>query len=401
MTEPATDASAPGGSPVRWGAFALVCVAYLATTTGEALLAPIYPIAAPELGMDLDDAGSAFALLAASIAVANLVAGVALRWIASNHVLAVAVLTTAVGGLVAATADSGTGFLAAQVVLGAGAGLLYPAAIIAVGTFAGGRRRGFAMGVFGVFFSGGLTLAAALAALGTRLDWRVSFVVGSALALIAAVSVVPIADAPRTERALGTLSGLRAVLGAPTLVGGVGGISQYATVAFLPVFAVTVWGVADATAAIVLAAGRVLSVPAKLITGALADRIGPHGAARLTGLALAGAGAVWALSPAVPIGAVGAIVFTAAVSGLFPLANVLAFERVGRHGTALGAFRSVQIGAGAAAGYVIGRAAESIGLRVTVATVTVLPLVLVALGRRRPSGTADAPSGLTAAGSDR
>ena len=372
-----------GGASPRWVAFALVCVAYLATTTGESLLAPIYPIAAPELAMDLAGAGAAFAVLAFSIAVANLVCGLLLRWFVANRVMAGALLVSASGGLVASTSHAAWQFLAAQVLVGAGAGLLYPAAIMSVGTFAGPARRGFAMGVFGVFFSGGLTLAAGLAALGSHLDWRISFVAGSGLALFAAVGVWPIADAPRSDTSGSLFHGIREVLGVPTIVGVVGGISQYAIVSFFPVFAVTVWGMTDARAAAFLAVGRVLSIPAKLVSGALADRSGPVQAARMSGIALAAAGAVWALVPSVPLATAGAIAFTAGVSGLFPLANVLAFDRVGRRGGALGAFRSLQLAAGAVAGFVIGHVAEWAGLRPTVAIVTLLPLVLVTL-RRQP-----------------
>jgi MFS family permease len=375
------DDAGGGAASARWVAFTLVCVAYLATTTGESLLAPIYPVVAPELGMDLGGAGTAFFVLAFSIAMANLACGVLLRRLAANHMIAIALLTSAVGGAVAATAKTSGQFLGAQVLLGWGAGLLYPAAIMTVGTFAGPRRRGFAMGIFGVFFSGGLTLAAGLAALGSRVDWRWSFAIGTALAVVAIVAVWPIKDSPRSESTGGLFDGLRTVLGVPTAVGVVGGISQYATVSFFPVFAVTVWQLSDARAAALLAVGRVLSVPAKLISGALADRSGPAQAARLSGLALAAAGAVWALVPFVPVAVAGGVAFTAGVSGLFPLANVLAFERVGRRGGALGAFRSLQLAAGAVAGFLVGRTAEWIGLRPTVAAVTMIPLFLIAIPR--------------------
>ncbi len=365
----------------RWLAFLAVCVAYLATTTGESLLAPIYPVAAPELDLDLTGAGVAFFTLAFSIAVANIVSGVLLRSMAANQVLALALVAAAGGGVMAATAQGSIRFLGAQVLLGAGAGLLYPAAIMSVGVFAGDNRRGFAMAVFGVFFSGGLTLAAVLATVGSNVDWRLSFFVGSVLAVVAALGVWPIAGSPRSEQHGPLFAGLRAVLGAPTAVGVVGGISQYATVSFFPVFAVTVWELTESRAALALAVGRVLSIPAKLISGALADKAGPIQAARANGLLLAAVGALWALSPNVPLAVAGGVAFTAVVSGLFPLANLLAFERVGRKGGALGAFRSLQLGAGAVAGFVIGLVAEATGLRPTVAVVSLLPLVLVALRR--------------------
>lgn len=376
----------PDPTSPRWIAFGLVCIAYLATTTGESLLAPIYPVAADELGLDLAAAGTGFAILAFSIATANLVSGVLLRVLPANRVIVIALLAGAVGGGAASASATAWQFLAAQVLLGAGAGLLYPAAIMSIGTFAGPERRGVAMGVFGVFFSAGLTLAAGLAALGTRLDWRISFGIGAALALVAAVVTWPIADAPRSEG--GSLfAGLGDVLGVPTAVGVIGGISQYATVSFFPVFAVTVWGVSDARAALFLAVGRIASIPAKLLSGHLADRRGPVAAARASGVALGLLGVGWALVPELAIAAACGIGFTAGVSGLFPLANLLAFDRVGRRGGALGAFRSLQLAAGALAGFVLGGAGDAIGLRPTVAVVSVLPFALLALPTDRARST--------------
>ncbi len=367
------------GGPI-WVPFLLVCLAYLATTTGESLLAPIYPVAADDLGLDLTRAGLSFAVLASAIAVCNVVGGLLLRRWATPRVLAAALATTSLGGLVAATSGEPRQFLVAQVLLGAGAGLLYPGAVMSVGTFAGRNRRGFAMGLFGVMFSAGLVLAACLSALGTQSDWRWSFGIGAVFAAIAAIAVLFISGAPRAATGGSAFVGLAAVLGAPTIVGVVGGISQYATVSFLPVFAVDVWDMSEAAAAGVLAVGRVMSVPAKLVSGALADRRGPIHTARCVGVVLAVAGLAWALCPTLWIGVVAAVVFTAEVSALFPLANLLAFERAGARAPALGVFRSLQLAAGAVAGFTVGAAADIAGLRPTIAVVSAVPLCLV-LGR--------------------
>jgi predicted MFS family arabinose efflux permease len=370
---------------MRWVAFLLVCAAYLAVTAGESILSPIYPLVADDLDLDLAQAGLAFAVLAVSIAIFNIVGGLLLRRLATNRVLTLALLTTAVGSAIASTADGRPAFYVAQVFLGAGAGGLYAGGVMAVGVLAGPERRGRAMAVFGVFFSGGLVLAAGLAALGTQLSWRWTYGIAALLAALAAMAMAGLTDMPRAATAGPLFSGLRAVLGTPTLVGVVAGVSQYATVSFLPVFAVDVWDLSEAGAAGLLAIGRVLSVPAKLVSGAAADRIGPTRTGRLTGIVLAGAGLVWALAPTVWIAAAAAVVFTAEVSALFPLANLLAFERVGTRTPALGAFRSLQLGSAALAGVVIGAAAEAAGLRPTVAVVGALPVVLVASSSRTVS----------------
>ena len=79
----------------------------------------------------------------------------------------------------------------------------------------------------------------------------------------------------------------RAVLGLPTIVGTVGAVLQYGVLAFLATFAVDEWGLSAARAAAVLAVGRIVSIVAKIVGGASADRIGAtrqrraHGAAAL------------------------------------------------------------------------------------------------------------------------
>lgn len=366
-----------GEHTTRWFAFIAVCIGYLATTTGESLLSPVFPIAASEVGLDPDHAGFAFAALAGAIAAANLVSGVMLRYVSANVMLAAAVIVAAAGDMIVSFSHGAVSFLTGQALIGVSAGLLYPAAIMSVGVFAGPNRRGLAMGIFGVFFSGGLALAAGLVALDRYIDWRASFLVATTLAVIALFGVAPLHDAPMSHRDTTVFAGLNKVLGTPSAVGVVGGVSQYATVSFLPLFAVAIWDFSASAGATALLLGRILSVPAKLISGSIADRRGAEFAARLMGVVLCATGMLWALSPITALGVGGAVVFAALVSGLFPLANLLAFNRVGRQGGALGAFRSLQLGAGALAGLIVGAASDRVGLRTTVALATVLPLVLV------------------------
>jgi len=366
----------------RWLAFIAVCVAYLATTTGEALLAPVFPIASQDLGINTASAGVLFATLAIGIAGANIVGGLILRWWTADRVIAIALVMSAFGAGLAGISNSFTAFVLSQLALGAGAGLLYPAAIMSVGHFAGPNRRGLAMGLFGVFFSAGLTLAAAFTMIGAKLDWRWSFAFSGVLSLVSISGMIRLGNAPHSERDGPIFSGLRPVLGLPTAVGITGGISQYATVSFLPVFAVTTWGLTESAAAAILAGGRVASVPAKLATGWLTDRIGTLNAARLTGLLLGISGLIWSLSPSLTPAIIAAIVFTATVSGLFPIANTLAFERAGRKGASLGLFRSAQIAAGALVGLTIGAVAAAVGLRPTIAVIGAVPLALIAVHER-------------------
>ena len=64
-------------APDRVG-FAAVTGGYLATTTAEWILPPLFPLLAVELGLGTGDAGLMFAVLSGSVAVGGLVGGYAL-----------------------------------------------------------------------------------------------------------------------------------------------------------------------------------------------------------------------------------------------------------------------------------------------------------------------------------
>jgi len=61
---------------------------------------------------------------------------------------------------------------------------------------------------------------------------------------------------------------------------------------------------------------------------------------------------------------------------------VLAFDSFGAEGMLLGAFRSAQIGLGAATSAAIGGASSLVGLRPTLVVAALVPLLLVSLGVR-------------------
>jgi DHA1 family inner membrane transport protein len=365
--------------------FTTATVGYLAVTTGESLLAPLLPLLRGELGLDLRGAGLALGLVSAAIAVGNLGGGALLARRGARQGTVVGLAVAAVGGVVAAASQGPTSFLLGQALLGLGSGVFFAAGLRAVGVL-GGSRRGLAMGLFGVAFSGGLALAALLAALAGVWGWRTSFaavaVLALATALAAALAPLPGPPPPAGGGASGLGAVLRRLLASPLLVGGVASASQYGTVGFLPSFAVTAWGLSPATAALLLGAARLLSVPAKLVSGNAADQAGSYRIARRLGLLLAVLGACWTLAP-VPVAPLAAVVFAAFVSGLGPVANVLAFERYGGSGMLLGAFRSAQIALAAAAGAGIGAASAAFGLRPVLAAAALVPLVLLPLGRRR------------------
>jgi predicted MFS family arabinose efflux permease len=366
-----------------WLPFGLVCVAYLAVTVGEQVLSPVFPTASDDLGLSESSGGVAFGVLAGAIAVGNLIGGGLLHRVGAGRLITIAAVASTIGSVVAACAPGFQVLVVAQVFLGLGAGFFFPAGLQAVAAFAGPARKGFAMGIYGVAFSGGLTLAALLGALGASRGWRMSFWFAAALSAAAAVTSAAL-RVPRSERNVSRVR-FRTVLGLPTAVGSVGAICQYGAIPFLTTFAVAEWDLSAASAAAVLAVGRVISIVAKLVSGASADRVGPRASARSTGLVLAATGVAWLFLPGGLVTYALAAVFAGTVSSLFPVANLLALEQFGQNGTALGLYRSVQIGIGAAAGALIGLLGEQWDLRPVLAAAVVSPLALLWLCREQPA----------------
>ncbi|MEZ5219573.1 MAG: MFS transporter [Ilumatobacteraceae bacterium] len=373
MTEPFRN---PEPAP-QWGAFALVCLAYLAVTVGEQTLSPVFPSTSDALGLSEAKGGVAFGVLALSIAAFNLVGGRLLRAVGPTRAIKVAAAVTAVGSVAAASSPGFTTLVGAQILLGAGAGLFFPAGLQSVAILAGPGRKGLAMGIYGVAFSGGLTIAALLGSLGAASGWRWSFWAAAVLAAGAVVASGAIQMPP--ARILGPPSKVvwRDVAGLPTVVGSVGAVCQYGAIPFLTTFAVATWGMTAGGAAAMLAVGRVVSIGAKMLAGAGADRAGARASARVTGILLAITGLGWVLLPGSWLTYALAAIFSGTVSSIFPVANLLAIERFGQNGSAIGAYRSAQIGIGAATGVVIGVAGEMIGLRPMLAIACVSPISLL------------------------
>jgi DHA1 family chloramphenicol resistance protein-like MFS transporter len=375
----------------RWGAFALVCLAYLGVTVGEQALSPVMPEVAAEFGVSESQSGIAFGLLALSIAVTNLIGGAVLGRFGARALMLAGLAATTAGALVAAMAGSFAVVVAAQLLLGAGAGLYFPAGLQAVPAVSGAGRRGFAMGMYGVAFSAGLTIAALLGALGATSGWRVAFWCAAGLAAAAFAATWGVRLGPPSGAPISLRFPARAVAGLPTMIGAVGAICQYGAIPFLTTFAVDEWGLRAAQAAALLAAGRVLSILAKVMSGSNADRRGPIASARATGLVVGATGVAWVLLPAGWPAYACAIVFAGAVSSFFPVANVVAVDYFGAHGPALGAYRSAQIGIGAAAGWLIGRVGETVGLRATLLVAVATPFLLVVFLRSSSRDRTDQP----------
>jgi predicted MFS family arabinose efflux permease len=385
---PAPSSSGTGAAiRPRWAAISLLCLAYFVTTTGEQMLSPLFPTVADDLGLTVTQGGIAFAVLTGSIAVTNLAGGAALRHHAPVALVRAASVAGLAGCVVNALSNGFATLLVGQALIGVGAGLFFPAGLQGVGIAAGPARRGFAMGIYGVAFSLGLTAAAVLGAIGAGIGWRTPFWIAAALFLGAGLTSGLTQLGPRSESSDRSVP-FRSVLSLPTYVGIVLAVLQYGAIPFLTTYAVTRWGISAAAAASVLIVGRLLSIVAKIIGGASADRIGAKASARRTAWVLIATGLAWVVLPGHIATYAIAAVFAGTVSSLGPVANILAVERFGQNGMALGMYRSVQIALGAAASAVVGVAAGLVGLRPTLAVAALVPLALIWLCREDGSAPA-------------
>jgi DHA1 family purine ribonucleoside efflux pump-like MFS transporter len=369
-------------APHRAG-FAAVTGGYLATTTAEWVLAPLFPLLALELGLGTGDAGLMFAVLSGSVAVGGLAGGFLVVRIGPRAGVLLALGLVAAGGLASAAATAQGPLLVGQAILGLGSGAFFAPGLRTAAELAGTRRRGLAIGIFGVAFSGGVALAGLLAALGELWGWRASFVAAAVLAVLTATWCLVVGLPLRLPASPpgGRPLGLRSAV-APVAVGGVAAACQYGTVAFLPLFAVYAWDFSPGTAALVITLSRILSVPAKLLSGNAADRDSSLRIARRLGVGLALLGACWTVAPWPELAVSAAVVFGAFVAALGPVANILALDAFEGRAQLLGAFRSAQIGLGAATSALIGVGAALFDLQSTLVVAAVaVPSSLLLLGR--------------------
>ena len=256
----------PADVRVRWGSFAFVCLAYLVATTGEQLLSPLFPTAAADLGLGVGQGGIVFGVLTGSIAVFNLVGGVLLRRMSPGTMIrASAALIGVAGSVTTATTHS---FVHAHRRPGGARRQRRP---VLPGRPAGGRAarpgprsKGFAMGIYGVAFSGGLTLAAVLGAVGSSHDWRIAVLGRGRPGRACCRSAAP--DMPGPKPIRGSHSGSRSARSwrCRPRSARVLAVCQYGAIPFLTTFAVDRWGLSAASAATVLIVGRVISIVAKV-----------------------------------------------------------------------------------------------------------------------------------------
>lgn len=367
-------------------AFSIVMATYIAVTLGESLLAPVLPIFTEELGLGTASSARLLGIVSVSAGVGNLAGGWSLSTFSARLTAFSAAVLSMIGCILAAAAGSEMVFLVAQATCGFAAGLFYAAGVFSIGVLAKPGRRGQAMGRYGISYSLGLAVAAgSIAVFGTS-SWRAVYVGSAVLAAMVALALVkinlPDAEAIRWR----DLRGVAGLLGAPVFLGGIAALAQFGLAAYIPTFAVDSWSMSASAAALVLFAGRILSVPMKAVGGWMVDRFGTYESARMVGLTMVGIGLVWVLSPIVIIGVVASVALAGAVAAMFPMANVLAVERFGDLGGLLGVFRAIQMIVAGVSAWIIGLAADKVGMTTALVAGTLVLLSVVFL---RPAPSAE------------
>ena len=320
-----------------------VCGAYFAATVGEQLLSPLFPTAADDLGLSEGQGGIAFGVLALAIAVFNMVSGVGAAAVVGDHRDPVQHGRRPAAGAVVgrdgrrlrqrARRPGAAGRRRRAVLPGrpASRGIVRRArhARLRDGHL---RRR---------VQPRAHRRRAARRARGRRRDGACRS--GSPPGSPCAALRRHVADDDRATgaRRAGWSLPWRAVLGLPTVVGTVGAILQYGVIPFLTTFAVDEWE---------LSAGRggdrAHRRPAALDRGQDRRRRQrrphrrqgerpPHRACCSRRPAW-----LWVLAPGRHRHLSHRGLFAGTVSSLGPVANVLAVERFGQNGMALGTYRS-------------------------------------------------------------
>jgi NNP family nitrate/nitrite transporter-like MFS transporter len=333
----------------RRAAFAYLFTVYLLCSLSETLVSPLFPLLRNDLDLVAAQQATLLAAMAGGVAVFNVIGGALATSRPDRDLVRVGAGTLGTGLIVSSLAGSYVVLLVGQALVGAAFGLFYPSGLASVARLYE-ATRGRAIANYGLAYSLGLALAAVSGNVGER-GWRYVFVVTGAMAL----GLVPHAprwvEAEPDEGTHSLLSQLRTYArhrdyrysGLTTFAGLV---IHYVVIGFAPVLFVD-RGVHLGLVTGLIAAGRLGSVPGKILGGALFDRYGGLWTVRLIMLSAVALGVpmlllrpgagVWLLAPFVTVSA-----------SVFPIANALLVAALPpRSAWGIGTFRSVVLGASA------------------------------------------------------
>jgi fucose permease len=117
----------------------------------------------------------------------------------------------------------------------------------------------------------------------------------------------------------------------------------------------------------------------KVVVGWAVDRWGQGRTLTVLAVLLVTTGLWWTILPGIVLSGWAVVVYVAAMSGLFPIANMFAVRGASDDGRIIGAYRFLQMAVGAISTSAIGAAATVVGLRTVLIALAVLPLSLLVM----------------------
>ena len=353
MSEPATSAAggtgdSESGLTARWVTFGYLFTLYFILGGAETMMSPLFPLVEPDLNITESNLAAILASVSAGIATFNILGGISSRWLTDRSMVRASAMALAAGMALSAVAQTFWVLLIGQTLLGVAFGIYFPPGLASVARLYRGAE-GKAIAVWGQAYSFGLAAAALSVFAGE--GWRWVFVGCAVPPLLAIVYVPRWVEADRNSAPVPWLAQLvqnaRKRTYRLAFWASFGGVSMhFVVIGFSPVFfdsrGVNLWLVG-----VLLAAGRMLSAPVKLVGGALYDRRGGPWTARMMMVSTAALGLPMLLLPA-EAGVWLLVPFVGMAVSVLPVANAMLVAALPpQSGWGIGTFRAALLGSAA------------------------------------------------------
>ena len=353
MSDPGPSAAGGSGGgesrlTARWVTFGYLFTLYFILGGSETMISPLFPLVRQDLDLAERHQAAILAAVAAGIASFNVIGGATSRWLSNRSLVRATAVSLAAGMVLSAVAQSFWVLLVGQTLLGVAFGIFFPPALASVARLYP-DTPGKAIAVWGQAYSFGLAAAALSGFAGG--GWRWVFL-GCVVPAVLAIAYVPRWVEPDTDMGpipLLTQLAEYARKQSYRLAGyaSFGGVSMhFVVIGFSPVFFVD-RGVDLRLVAVLLALGRALSAPVKIVGGALYDRRGGPWTARLMMLSTSALGLPLLVLPA-EIGVWLLVPFVGMAVSVLPVANAMLVAALPpQSGWGIGTFRAGLLGSAA------------------------------------------------------
>ncbi|MYB02902.1 MAG: MFS transporter, partial [Acidimicrobiaceae bacterium] len=318
--------------------------------------------------------------------------GISSRWLSDRSMVRASAVALAAGMALSAAAETFWVLIIGQTLLGVAFGIYFPPGLASVARMYRGAE-GKAIAVWGQAYSFGLAAAALSVFAGE--GWRWVFAGCAIPPLLAIVYVPRWVEAERDPAPVPWLAQLvenaRKLNYRLAFMASFGGVSMhFVVIGFSPTFfesrGVNLWLVG-----LLLAAGRILSAPVKLVGGALYDRHGGPWTARLMTTTTFAFGLPLLLAPA-NVGVWMLVPFVGMAVSVLPVANAMLVAALPpQSGWGIGTFRAALLGSAALLSAIVsGLLTLGAPLRVLMLISLVLPALVAAAMHRavEPGATA-------------